>query len=259
MENIKALLKNFMGFISRMTPSQVMMLFGILAGTIVGIVIMVGWLNNVNYSRLYSNLEESEAGEVTTYLNENKIPFQLKDNGTTIEVPSDDVYRVRISLAAEGLPEWETLGWILLAMFGARNAAMGFNRLADHEHDARNPRTAAREPAFADLMRQFRERSVEKTYLALVWGEPRFDTGWIEAPIARSLTVPPAPSMSAAISPCGNRSVPLNSMCSKTCAIPATAGSSSALPNRTQVCKATTGALWSSSKTTCRPFDSVWS
>jgi 23S rRNA pseudouridine1911/1915/1917 synthase len=46
------------------------------------------------------------------------------------------------------------------------------------------------EQAFSDLMRQFRERSVEKTYLALVWDEPRFDTGWIDAPIARSTTVP---------------------------------------------------------------------
>jgi 4-hydroxybenzoate polyprenyltransferase len=37
------------------------------------------------------------------------------------------------------------LGWILLAMVGARSAAMGFNRLADHAIDARNPRTAGRE------------------------------------------------------------------------------------------------------------------
>jgi 4-hydroxybenzoate polyprenyltransferase len=35
--------------------------------------------------------------------------------------------------------------WITLAMIGARNAAMGFNRLADHRLDARNPRTANRE------------------------------------------------------------------------------------------------------------------
>ncbi len=35
--------------------------------------------------------------------------------------------------------------WIVVAMVGARNAAMGFNRLADHALDARNPRTAARE------------------------------------------------------------------------------------------------------------------
>ncbi len=47
-------------------------------------------------------------------------------------------------LAAEGLPEWETLGWILVAMFGARNAAMAFNRMADAQLDANNPRTGGR-------------------------------------------------------------------------------------------------------------------
>ena len=35
--------------------------------------------------------------------------------------------------------------WIVVAMVAARSAAMGFNRLADHAIDARNPRTAARE------------------------------------------------------------------------------------------------------------------
>jgi 4-hydroxybenzoate polyprenyltransferase len=35
--------------------------------------------------------------------------------------------------------------WILVAMVGARSAAMGFNRLVDHQLDAANPRTAGRE------------------------------------------------------------------------------------------------------------------
>jgi len=35
--------------------------------------------------------------------------------------------------------------WIVVAMVAARSAAMGFNRLADHAIDARNPRTAGRE------------------------------------------------------------------------------------------------------------------
>jgi 4-hydroxybenzoate polyprenyltransferase len=38
-----------------------------------------------------------------------------------------------------------TLFWIVVAMVGARSAAMGFNRLADQAIDARNPRTAGRE------------------------------------------------------------------------------------------------------------------
>lgn len=35
--------------------------------------------------------------------------------------------------------------WVLVAMVGARSAAMGFNRLVDHDTDARNPRTSGRE------------------------------------------------------------------------------------------------------------------
>jgi len=47
--------------------------------------------------------------------------------------------------AAEAGVAWHQVFWILVAMIGARNAAMGFNRLADHALDARNPRTAERD------------------------------------------------------------------------------------------------------------------
>lgn len=47
-------------------------------------------------------------------------------------------------LAARGLPSvWQIL-WIVVAMVGARSAAMAFNRLADKNIDAANPRTAMR-------------------------------------------------------------------------------------------------------------------
>jgi 4-hydroxybenzoate polyprenyltransferase len=50
-----------------------------------------------------------------------------------------------VALALERNVPWSKLGWIVLAMVGARSAAMGFNRLADHWIDAKNPRTAGRE------------------------------------------------------------------------------------------------------------------
>jgi len=47
-------------------------------------------------------------------------------------------------LAARGLPTaWQIL-WIVVAMVGARSAAMAFNRIADRNFDAKNPRTASR-------------------------------------------------------------------------------------------------------------------
>jgi 4-hydroxybenzoate polyprenyltransferase len=48
-------------------------------------------------------------------------------------------------LAANGVPEGRTLLWILVAMVGARSAAMSFNRIVDRHIDAKNPRTARRE------------------------------------------------------------------------------------------------------------------
>ncbi|MCP3981749.1 MAG: UbiA family prenyltransferase [bacterium] len=49
-----------------------------------------------------------------------------------------------LAIAGHGF-EWQQIFWIAVCMVGARNAAMGFNRLADHAIDARNPRTADRE------------------------------------------------------------------------------------------------------------------
>src|SRR5438128_11335017 len=47
-------------------------------------------------------------------------------------------------LAANGLPSPKQILWITLAMVGARSTAMAFNRIADRQYDARNPRTRMR-------------------------------------------------------------------------------------------------------------------
>ena len=57
--------------------------------------------------------------------------------------------------AARGLPSPSEIGWILLAMIGARSAAMAFNRLVDLPFDAKNPRTASRALPRKRLSREF--------------------------------------------------------------------------------------------------------
>jgi 4-hydroxybenzoate polyprenyltransferase len=47
-------------------------------------------------------------------------------------------------LAAGGLPSLPQVIWIIVCMVSARSAAMAFNRLADAQIDAANPRTATR-------------------------------------------------------------------------------------------------------------------
>ena len=64
--------------------------------------------------------------------------------------------------------------------------------------------------------------------------------------VVNALIVPPDDSISPAMAPTGRLGVPLNSMCSCTCAAPAMSGVSSALPALTHICTATTGAKRSS-------------
>jgi 4-hydroxybenzoate polyprenyltransferase len=47
--------------------------------------------------------------------------------------------------AAGGIPSLSQIFWIIVAMIGARSAAMGMNRIIDREMDAKNPRTRMRE------------------------------------------------------------------------------------------------------------------
>jgi 4-hydroxybenzoate polyprenyltransferase len=47
-------------------------------------------------------------------------------------------------LAANGVPPLRHLFWITIAMVGARSTAMAFNRIADKDFDALNPRTKMR-------------------------------------------------------------------------------------------------------------------
>lgn len=48
-------------------------------------------------------------------------------------------------------PTWTQLFWIVVAMVGARSAAMTMNRIADREYDRINPRTAGRALATGKL------------------------------------------------------------------------------------------------------------
>jgi len=121
MEQVRQFFRNLAAWVGRLSPGQVMMLLGIAAGAIVGTILLVGWVNTVTYARLYSDVDEAEAGEVVAYLNDNKIPYELSDGGRTIAVPSDQVYKTRIALASEGLPRNGNIGY---SIFDKNNLGM---------------------------------------------------------------------------------------------------------------------------------------
>src|SRR6056297_980181 len=65
----------------------------------------------IEYRTLYANLPTKEASSVVTWLKENNVPYDLRNNGKSIYVPSNMVYETRLNLAGAGLPQGGGVGF----------------------------------------------------------------------------------------------------------------------------------------------------
>jgi len=83
----------------------------ILLLSIVGFGSLIFWNSQPDLQVLFSNLSPDDAGEMVNKLKEKKIPFSLSHSGTTLLVPKDQVYDLRLSFAAEGLPKGGGVGF----------------------------------------------------------------------------------------------------------------------------------------------------
>jgi 4-hydroxybenzoate polyprenyltransferase len=68
----------------------------------------------------------------------------IKFEHSVFALPFALVAALLAARAAGGLPTWRQIFWIIVAMVGARSAAMTMNRIIDLEYDRQNPRTASR-------------------------------------------------------------------------------------------------------------------
>ena len=71
---------------------------------LVGGVFFFQWASKPQMAPVFSRLSPTDASAVTTKLTEKGVPYSLSADGTTIEVPKDQVQQIRIELAGEGLP-----------------------------------------------------------------------------------------------------------------------------------------------------------
>ncbi|MBN8827478.1 MAG: flagellar M-ring protein FliF [Sphingobacteriia bacterium] len=97
MESVLQLFRN-------MSPAKI---FGVAAGIVVviaGILFMFYGITTKNFSVLYSNLDLKDSNEIIKELDARGIPYQIKGNGTQIQVPEESLLRLRMEMAEKGLP-----------------------------------------------------------------------------------------------------------------------------------------------------------
>jgi flagellar M-ring protein FliF len=85
----------------------VFLTFGLVGG------LLFHWARKPDMRLLYHNLSRDEASKVAEKISGKGVQYELQDGGTTIFVPQDQVYQLRLDMAKEGLPTGEHLGYKL--------------------------------------------------------------------------------------------------------------------------------------------------
>lgn len=99
------------GIFNKLAPAQKMLLAGVSVTTVVLLIVLLSLLNEPNYSTLFTHMAPEDANKVVEELNSKKIPFKLEANGETIKVPKENVYELRLNLAAKGIPTSGIVGY----------------------------------------------------------------------------------------------------------------------------------------------------
>ena len=73
--------------------------------------LLVHWARRPDMRMLYTDLVPEEASEITEKISEQGVAYELRNGGTTIYVPKQKVYQLRLDMAKEGLPAGEQSGY----------------------------------------------------------------------------------------------------------------------------------------------------
>jgi flagellar M-ring protein FliF len=90
-------------FFQRLSLSQKAGLSAVVLGAVAMLAAVAFWASRPDYALLFANLSSTDAGKVVETLQADRIKYQIRDGGSAVFVPRQDVYELRLRFAGEGL------------------------------------------------------------------------------------------------------------------------------------------------------------
>jgi flagellar M-ring protein FliF len=111
MDGFKQLLDRVGERLGRFSFNQKVLLGALLSAAVISVVIFSFWLRHEEKTVLFTNLAPEDASLALAELNKQDIDADLTNGGTTILVPESVVHRLRVDLAAKGIPSSGKVGF----------------------------------------------------------------------------------------------------------------------------------------------------
>ncbi len=108
---MSSLQEQFKAVFNRFSTGQKISIITITAVTIFATLFLLIIVNRPQYTILFSDLSSMDASAVRDRLQDEKVAYRLKDGGTTILVPKDKVYDLRLLLVSDGIPTQAGVGY----------------------------------------------------------------------------------------------------------------------------------------------------
>ncbi len=107
-------LQNFINKVASLSVAKQVSLVIAIAATVALTISVIIWSQSENYALLFGELNPKDVNEVVQMLDKEKVPYKLDEKTGAVLVPEEQVYPLRIKLAAAGFPKETPTGYQLL-------------------------------------------------------------------------------------------------------------------------------------------------
>lgn len=111
MEAFRQILSQLNALFSNLSLGKKLSLITLIIGFAVGLFFLMTWSGKSEFQPLYAQLDAEDASAILSRLREQKIPYRIASNGSTVMIPQEQIYEVRMQLASEGLPRGGGVGF----------------------------------------------------------------------------------------------------------------------------------------------------
>lgn len=111
MEAFRQILTQLNALISNLSLGKKISLVTLIIGFAIGFFFLINWSGKSEFQPLYAQLDPEDASAILSRLREQKIEYRIASNGSSILIPQEHIYEVRMQLASEGLPGGSGVGF----------------------------------------------------------------------------------------------------------------------------------------------------